>query len=82
MGWQLQCVWPIVDDTFTLTELVASAQWQLDGLAKQGHCRITGPATWTTRSGCDLPGWGAYPLVLVAEMSAAPCTAATLGAAA
>ncbi|HEX6968509.1 MAG TPA: hypothetical protein VF174_06840, partial [Micromonosporaceae bacterium] len=68
----LQVVWPIVDDTRTLSELIAEAGGELDRHADQAHAIITGPPVWEIHPAADVPGWTGYApgSVLIARVPA------------
>lgn len=70
----LQCVWPIIDDTYTRRQLISQAEADLEQLAGQAHAVITGPALWLIHPAADVMGWEAYApgQVLVALMPAEP----------
>ncbi len=74
MSHILQCVWPIVDDTYTLAELRTQATAELEQLAARAHSIITGPPEWQVAPAEDVPGWTAYApgMVLIARCPAMP----------
>lgn len=67
----LQCVWPITDDRYTRTELIAEATPELSQLTQQTGAVITGPVTWRIAAPASIPEWADYPgSLLVAEAPA------------
>lgn len=70
----LQAVWPIIDDGYTRSELIAEATAQLEEVAEQAHGIVTGPPLWFITPAEEVPGWGAYApgLVLIAMTPAEP----------
>ncbi len=56
----LQCVWPIVDETYTRSELIAEATPQLAQLADQHDATPAGPPVWQLAPAEDVVGWGDY----------------------
>jgi hypothetical protein len=70
----LRCVWPIVDETFRRSELIAAAEELLPAYAAEAGAIITGQASdWDIHDAADEPGWEAYPgTVLVAMVPARP----------
>jgi hypothetical protein len=65
MTGTFEAVWPIIDQDRTLAELVHEAQDDLPGLMVKAAVSRYGPGTWGVRDGAEMPGWGAYELVLV-----------------
>lgn len=73
-GHVLQCVWPVTDDTYTRSELIAEAGMLIDRLAEQANAVVTGPPLWYIADAAKTPGWHAHApgSVLVAVMPAEP----------
>ena len=60
--YTLRCVWPIVDETYTLRELIAQAVEQLPVFAADACATTAGdPTRWDIVDAADEPGWEAYP---------------------
>lgn len=69
----LQCVWPIVDDSHTTSQLVAEAMSELEKLAERAHALVVGPPVWRIEPAATVPGWSAYTGdVLVMSAAAQP----------
>ena len=69
----VQCVWPIVDDSYTTSQILAEAMAELDELAERAHALVVGPPVWRIQSAALVPGWTAYTGdVLVMSAAAAP----------
>jgi hypothetical protein len=56
----VQCVWPIVDDSYTTSQILAQAMDELDELAEQAHALVVGPPVWRIEPATSVPGWTAY----------------------
>lgn len=74
MSHVLQCVWPIVDATFTRQELIAEASAQIEGMAARARATVTGPPIWYIAEAAKTPGWHSYApgSLLVGVMPAEP----------
>lgn len=77
MSHILQCVWPVLDESMTRSELIVEATADLDDLADQAHAVILGPGWWLVMPAEDVPGWRGYApgSVLVANLPAVEWTA-------
>ncbi|WP_281895199.1 hypothetical protein [Phytohabitans aurantiacus] len=73
-AFALRCVWPIIDQTFHRSELIAEAADLLPAYAAEAGAIIAGPVEeWDIHDAAQEPGWEAYPgPVLVAVMPARP----------
>lgn len=73
-GVTLRCVWPVVDDTYRQSELVAEAWESIGDLIAQAHAVIAGPPRWSVELAHEVDGWQAYApgLLLVADVPVRP----------
>lgn len=69
----LRCVWPILDDTKTRTQLIDIALQAIADVAADEGVRLTGPpASWNIVDAATEPGWERHDgLLLVAAGSPA-----------
>jgi len=68
----LQCVWPILDDSLTRSELIAEALPLVEGMAAKRDAQVTGPPMWRILPAEAVLGWESYPgSVLIARAPAA-----------
>lgn len=56
----LQAVWPIVDDSYTTSQILAQALGELEDLAERAHALVVGPPVWWIEPASAVPGWTAY----------------------
>lgn len=68
----LKAFWPIEPDHYRspMRVLAEAAVDSLQHIARGHKVTITGPGRWWVSRGCDLPGAGAYHLVLACEVPA------------
>src|SRR5678815_762009 len=69
----VQCVWPIVDTSYTVRELIGQACADLDTIVERLNALVVGPAVWRVRPAGRVLGWTAYPgYVLIGSVPAQP----------
>lgn len=63
-----RAIWPVLDESRTLSELVGEASDQLPGMFARARLRPIGRPRWSVRPGADIPGSGGAATVLVADV--------------
>ena len=66
-------VWPIVDDTIPLPDLIAEATADLPAVAMRANAQLVSRPSWSVRPGSAVPGSGGAATVLVCEARAVRC---------
>lgn len=73
MSHTLRCLWPVVDPSIPLRELLAEAAADLPEVATRAHAKVTGPGRWSMAPSEAVPGSGRVTdTVLIFEAPAEP----------